>query len=138
ARLISREQGKPAAEAQLAEVFPALEQLRYAALHAEQVLRDEPVRSEVVLFAHKRARLVYVPFGVVLLITPWNYPFLIPVVGIAAAVAAGNTVVLKPAPSTTLVALRLGQLAARAGLPPGVLNVVATDDAVASLLVANP
>jgi succinate-semialdehyde dehydrogenase/glutarate-semialdehyde dehydrogenase len=138
ARLISREQGKPAVEAHLAEVFPALEHLRYAALHAEGVLRDEPVRSEVVLFAHKRARLVHVPYGVVLLITPWNYPFLIPVVGLAAALAAGNTVVLKPAPSTTLVALRLGELATRAGLPPGVLNVVATDDQVAAALVADP
>ncbi|HEY3120184.1 MAG TPA: aldehyde dehydrogenase family protein [Vicinamibacteria bacterium] len=138
ARLISREQGKPAVEAHLAEVFPALEQLRYVALHAERVLRDEPVRSEVVLFAHKRARLVHVPYGVVLLITPWNYPFLIPVVGIAAALAAGNTVVLKPAPSTTLVALRLAELAASAGLPPGVLNVVATDDQVAASLVTDP
>jgi acyl-CoA reductase-like NAD-dependent aldehyde dehydrogenase len=138
ARLISREQGKPAVEAHLAEVFPALEQLRYAAFNAERILRDEPVRSEVVLFAHKRARLVYVPFGVVLLITPWNYPFLIPVVGIAAALAAGNTVVLKPAPSTTLVALRLGELATRAGLPPGVLNVVAIDDPVAATLVGHP
>ena len=75
--LIEREQGKPAAEAYLVELFPAAEALKHLARHAEDLLRDEPVEAEVLLLAHKESRIVYEPLGVVLAITPWNYPFLI-------------------------------------------------------------
>jgi succinate-semialdehyde dehydrogenase/glutarate-semialdehyde dehydrogenase len=136
--LIQREQGKPAAEAHLVEVFPALAILAHLAEQAEDVLRDEPVEPEVLLFAHKDCSVRYEPFGVVLAITPWNYPFGISMSGVAAALAAGNTVVLKPAPATTQVGLKLGQVFARAGLPPGVLSVVVVDDAVAQSLVEDP
>jgi acyl-CoA reductase-like NAD-dependent aldehyde dehydrogenase len=138
ARLIAREQGKPEAEAQAVEIFPALEALKHLALHAEDVLRDDALESQVLLFAHKHARLVYAPLGVVLVITPWNYPFAIALGGVAAALAAGNTVVLKPAPSTTVIGLRLGALCQRAGLPEGVVNVVAVDDRLAPGLVKDP
>jgi succinate-semialdehyde dehydrogenase/glutarate-semialdehyde dehydrogenase len=138
AALIAREQGKPAAEAHLVEIFPALAALKHLAHGAEDVLRDEPVPSEVPLFVHKDARLVRVPVGVVLVITPWNYPFSIALSGLATAVAAGNTVVLKPAPATTLIGLRLGELCRKAGIPDGVVNVVATDDTVGAGLVEDP
>ncbi len=138
ARLIAREQGKPAAEAMAVELFPALESLTHLARHAEDVLRDDPLDAQVLLFAHKDCRVVFAPLGVVLVITPWNYPFGISLTGVAAALIAGNTVVLKPAPATTLVGLRLGDLFHDAGLPPGVLNVVASDDAVAQTLVDDP
>jgi acyl-CoA reductase-like NAD-dependent aldehyde dehydrogenase len=138
AALITREQGKPASEAQAVEIFPALEALKHLARSTGDHLRDEPVPSDVLLFAQKDCRLVYEPYGVVLVITPWNYPFAISLIGMATALAAGNTVVLKPAPSTTLVGLRLGEMCRRAGLPEGVANVVATDDTVASALVEDP
>jgi len=138
AALIAREQGKPASEAQAVEIFPALEALKHLAVRAGDHLRDEPVESDVLLFAQKDCRLVYEPFGVVLVITPWNYPFAIALIGMATALAAGNTVVLKPAPSTTLVGLRLGEMCRRAGLPEGVVSVVATDDTVATALVEDP
>ena len=64
------------------------------------------------------------PLGVVGLIVPWNFPLLLASRKVAPALAAGNTVVLKPAEETPLTALRLGELALEAGLPPGVLNVV--------------
>ena len=138
ARLIAEEQGKPEAEAHAVEIFPALESLKHLALHAEDVLREDPVESQVLLLAHKDCRLVYTPVGVVLVITPWNYPFGIAMSGVAAALAAGNTVVLKPAPSTSLIGLRLGALARKAGLPAGILNVVTVDDTVAAALVEDP
>ena len=138
AQLIEREQGKPAAEAHLVEVFPSLESLKHLALHAEDVLRDDVLETQVLLFAHKGARLTYAPLGVVLAITPWNYPFSISLTGVAAALAAGNTVVLKPAPATTLVGLKVGELFRRAGLPDGVVNVLAVDDALAPALVQDP
>ncbi len=135
AALIAKEQGKPAPEAHAVEIFPALEALKHLALHAEEVLRDDPVEGQVLLFAHKDCRLVYEPYGVVLVITPWNYPFFLSMSGVAEALAAGNTVVLKPAPPTTLVGLRIGEMAVKAGLPEGVLNVVSVDDAGAAALV---
>jgi acyl-CoA reductase-like NAD-dependent aldehyde dehydrogenase len=138
ARLIAREQGKPAAEAHLVELFPSLDALKHLALHAEDLLRDDVLESQTVLIAHKDCRLVYAPLGVVLVITPWNYPFSISLTGVAAALMAGNTVVLKPAPATTLIGLRLGALFEKAGLPPGALSVVAVDDRVAAGLVEDP
>jgi acyl-CoA reductase-like NAD-dependent aldehyde dehydrogenase len=138
ARLIEREQGKPASEAHLVEVFPALEGLKHLALHAEEVLRDDLLETQVLLFAHKEARLTYAPVGVVLAITPWNYPFSISLSGVATALAAGNTVVLKPAPATTLIGLKVGDVFRKAGFPEGVVNVVAVDDALAPALVEDP
>jgi aldehyde dehydrogenase (NAD+) len=72
------------------------------------------------------------PAGVVAAITPFNYPFFTSLSKIAPALAAGCTVVLKPAPQTPLSALLLAEAADAAGLPPGVLNVVTSGDVVAS------
>ena len=75
AALVEREQGKPAAEALAAEILPSLEALRHLRAHAEELLRDEVLEGQTLLLAHKAARLVYAPIGVVLVITPWNYPW---------------------------------------------------------------
>lgn len=64
------------------------------------------------------------PVGVVASIAPWNYPFMMAAWKIAPAIAAGNTVVIKPAPQTPLTTLLLAQLALEVGFPPGVINVV--------------
>ena len=138
ALLVGREQGKPLAEAYLSDILPSLDALQHLSAHAEDLLRDEAVEAAQLLLAHKQARLVYEPIGVVLAIKPWNYPWgqSVPVVG--SALAAGNTVVLKPAPATTIAGLRIGALARKAGFPDGVVNVVATDDAVAASLVEDP
>jgi acyl-CoA reductase-like NAD-dependent aldehyde dehydrogenase len=138
AGLIAREQGKPPAEARAAEIFPCLETLKHLAEHAEAALRDEPVRSDVLLLAHKQARISYEPFGVMLVVTPWNYPLFMALSSVAAALAAGNTVVLKPAPATTLTGLKLGEIFKAASLPDGVVNVVAVDDSLAPALVEDP
>jgi succinate-semialdehyde dehydrogenase/glutarate-semialdehyde dehydrogenase len=138
ARLIEREQGKPFAEAMAAEVLPSLDALQYLSAHGEDLLRDDVVEAAQLLLAHKQARLVYEPIGVVLAIKPWNYPWAQSLPVVASALVAGNTVLLKPAPATTLIGLRLGALAKRAGVPDGVLCVLATDDTVAAGLVEDP
>lgn len=138
AELVAREQGKPRAEALVAEVFPALEALKHLARHAEDLLRDEPLEPQLVLLAHQHCRRIYEPLGVVLAITPWNYPFSITLVSVVQALAAGNTVVLKPAPAATLVGLKIGALCRQAGFPDGVVNVLALDDALATPLVEDP
>jgi succinate-semialdehyde dehydrogenase/glutarate-semialdehyde dehydrogenase len=138
ARLVEREQGKPAAEALAAEVLPSLEALKHLSAHAQDLLRDEALEPGQLLLAHKKARLLYAPFGVVLAIKPWNYPWGQSLPVLASALVAGNTVVLKPAPATTLVGLKMGELARKAGFPDGVVNVVAVDDGVAAALVEDP
>ncbi|MGY2804253.1 MULTISPECIES: aldehyde dehydrogenase family protein [unclassified Bradyrhizobium] len=78
------------------------------------------------------------PVGVIGQIIPWNFPLLMLAWKIAPALAAGNTVVLKPAEFTSLTALLFAELSAEAGLPPGVLNVVTGDGATGALLVESP
>jgi acyl-CoA reductase-like NAD-dependent aldehyde dehydrogenase len=78
------------------------------------------------------------PVGVVAAITPWNFPLVLAMWKIAPALAAGCTVVLKPAPETSLSALRLAQIALEAGLPPGVLSVVTGGGAAGAALAAHP
>ncbi|AHY52810.1 aldehyde dehydrogenase family protein [Bradyrhizobium japonicum] len=80
----------------------------------------------------------HVPVGVIGQIIPWNFPLLMLAWKIAPALATGNTVVLKPAEFTSLTALLFAELAAEAGLPPGVLNVVTGDGVTGALLVENP
>ncbi|AUC97863.1 aldehyde dehydrogenase [Bradyrhizobium sp. SK17] len=79
-----------------------------------------------------------VPIGVIGQIIPWNFPLLMLAWKIAPALAAGNTVVLKPAEFTSLTALLFAELSAEAGLPRGVLNVVTGDGATGALLVESP
>lgn len=78
------------------------------------------------------------PVGVVAAITPWNFPIVLAMWKIAPALAAGCTVVLKPAPESPLTALRLVELARQAGLPEGVLSVVTGDAATGAALVDHP
>jgi aldehyde dehydrogenase (NAD+) len=79
------------------------------------------------------------PVGVVAAITPWNFPHQINLAKIGPALAAGNTLVLKPAPDTPWCAAVLGELAERTDLPPGVLNIVTSNDhAVGAMLSSDP
>ena len=80
----------------------------------------------------------YQPVGVVGQIIPWNFPLLMLAWKVAPALAAGNTVVLKPAEYTPLTALLFAEVAHATGLPPGVLNVVTGDGAAGAALVRNP
>ena len=79
----------------------------------------------------------YEPVGVVGQIIPWNFPLLMLAWKVAPALAAGNTVVLKPAEYTSLTALAFAELCEQAGLPPGVLNIVTGDGRVGELIVAH-
>jgi acyl-CoA reductase-like NAD-dependent aldehyde dehydrogenase len=116
---LTREEGKTRAESR-GEVVRAVELLRYFAGEAWRVGGD-------MLPADTPHTLVYsmrVPIGVVVVITPWNFPLSIPVWKIAPALVMGNSVVFKPASATPLMAFKLAELFRDAGLPSGVLNVV--------------
>lgn len=80
----------------------------------------------------------YQPIGVVGQVIPWNFPLLMLAWKIAPALAMGNTVVIKPAPSTPLTALLFAQILQESGLPPGVVNIVTGDDDTGAALTAHP
>jgi betaine-aldehyde dehydrogenase len=115
--LEARNAGKAIADAR-GEMGMVVETFRYYAGAPERLLGD------TIPVAGGQAFTVREPVGVVALITPWNFPLTIASWKLGPALAAGNTVVLKPAELTPLSALRFAELAAEAGLPQGVVNVV--------------
>src|SRR5215472_7321168 len=135
AALITRETGKPRVEALLTEVMVTLDSLDYLARHGPAFLAPENVPHQNLAVRLKRGRLEYEPYGVVGIISPFNYPFSIPMHQIAAALVAGNTVVLKPSEFTPQAGLAIQQIADDAGLPTGVLNVIVGDGTTGSALV---
>jgi acyl-CoA reductase-like NAD-dependent aldehyde dehydrogenase len=118
ALLEARNAGKAISDAR-GEMGMVVDTFRYYAGAPERLLGD------TIPVAGGQAFTVREPLGVVGLITPWNFPLTIAVWKLAPALAAGNTVVLKPAELTPLSALRFAELAAEAGIPEGVVNVVA-------------
>lgn len=119
AALMVLEQGKPLAEARGEVLFGA----SYVEWYAEEAKR---LYGDIVptYAADRRVLIARQPVGVVFAVTPWNFPSAMVARKVAPALAAGCTLVLKPAEQTPLSALALARLAERAGLPPGVLNVV--------------
>jgi phenylacetaldehyde dehydrogenase len=113
--------GKPLTVSRSVDIPTAAEKLRYYAGWATKVGGDSP---EVSLPGDWHAYTLREPVGVAALIVPWNYPLAMAVSKIAPALAAGCTVILKPAEQTPLTALRLGELVSEVGFPPGVVNII--------------
>ncbi len=135
ALLLTTEQGKPLAEAKGEVQYGA----SFIEWFAEECRRTygEVIPSPV---ASKRFVTIKQPVGVVAAITPWNFPVAMITRKIAPALAAGCTVVLKPAEDTPLCALALAQLAKEAGFPAGVLNVIPTSkpEQIGKILCTHP
>lgn len=118
ARVLALENGKPLALADH-EVTTAIRYCEYYAGFADKIAgRQIPVPGRHFAYTLRE------PLGVILLITPWNYPLDILLRGLAPALAAGNTVVTKPAEDTPFIALETARLVKEAGFPDGVFNVV--------------
>ncbi|MFT5175997.1 MAG: succinate-semialdehyde dehydrogenase/glutarate-semialdehyde dehydrogenase [Gammaproteobacteria bacterium] len=134
ARLMTMEQGKPLAESR-GEIAYAASFIEWFAEEAKRVygdVMDHPLPG-------KRIVVLKQPIGVVACITPWNFPAAMITRKCAPALAAGCTVVIKPASQTPLSALALAELAERAGVPKGVVNVITGKaSTVGGELTANP
>ncbi|MGB7821151.1 MAG: aldehyde dehydrogenase family protein [Candidatus Sulfotelmatobacter sp.] len=135
AEAITREAGKPVAEALTTEVLVVLDAARFLIDNAYRLLRDEPLPHGNLATKLKRGRLVHEPYGVVGIISPWNYPFSIPATETLAALVAGNAVVLKPSEFTSLVALELESLLHAAGVPKDVFQLVVGDGTTGAALI---
>jgi acyl-CoA reductase-like NAD-dependent aldehyde dehydrogenase len=122
-RIIGSETGKTQLDALLAEIFPTCDLLHYYAKKGEKFLRPVKVGGSAVLPGRK-AYYTFEPRGVVGVIAPWNYPFTLASGPVISALAAGNTVVLKPSSQTTASGKILEEVFKAAGLPPDVLQVI--------------
>jgi succinate-semialdehyde dehydrogenase/glutarate-semialdehyde dehydrogenase len=127
ALLMTLEMGKPVAESK-AEISYAAEFLRWFSEEAVRVTGDYRVAPN----GASRILVTHQPVGPVLLITPWNFPMAMGTRKIGPAIAAGCTMVLKPAALTPLSSLALAEILVECGLPAGVLNVVTSTDAGAT------
>ncbi len=129
-----RETGKPRAVFADGELPFAIDNLRFFA-GAARSLEGSAAGQ---LSSGYTSLVIRRPVGVVAGIAPWNFPFIMAIWKLGPALAAGNTVVLKPAPGTPSSTLRLAEIAHEAGLPAGVLNVVTGGNDVGAALVAHP
>jgi betaine-aldehyde dehydrogenase len=128
------ETGKPWTVMRDGELPFALDNLRFFAAAA----RSTDGTAAGVFSTGYTSMLLRRPAGVVAAITPWNFPLIMAIWKIGAALAAGCTVVLKPAPATPRSTIRLAELAREAGLPAGVLTVVTGDAEVGEAMVTHP
>lgn len=133
ADLITQENGKPKFEAIVNDILPTLDLLTQYAKKAPRLLR--PQRIPLRLMKHRQSHIHYWPKGVVAIISPWNYPFSIPLGEIALALIAGNAVVFKPSEVTPLIGLKIVEIFEQAFLPKDLLQVVIGDGRRGAALV---
>lgn len=134
AQLETRDQGQPIGVSRMVSVTGAAEHIRYYAGWVTKMQGStNPVSFPDTLNYTRRE-----PVGVNALITPWNFPLMILTWKLAPALATGNTVVIKPSEVTPLTSLRLVELCAEAGFPPGVVNIVTGDGSVGEMLTRHP
>jgi succinate-semialdehyde dehydrogenase/glutarate-semialdehyde dehydrogenase len=138
ADLISRENGKTVTAAMSAEIVPIADLIAYFAKNAEQLLEVESIPIRHWGLFRRRSYLHYPPLGVLGVISPWNFPFSIPMGTVVMALAAGNTVVLKPSEVTPLVGLKIGEILRAGGLPDGCCEIVTGDGSTGAALCEAP
>lgn len=134
ARVESDNTGKPYAGGSLGDIGFAVDNLRFysgAARDTHGMAAGEYARGTTNLALQE-------PVGVVAQITPWNFPLMLAVWKIGPALAAGCTIVLKPAPSTPLTTLMLAELTKEAGFPDGVINIISGGNEAGQALVEHP
>src|SRR5665213_74204 len=134
AQIESLDNGKPVGLAQYVDVNGAVGHLRYFAGWPTKIEGGVLPVSAPNMHCYTRRE----PVGVCAQIIPWNFPLLMAAWKLGPALAAGCTIVLKPAEQTPLSALRIGELALEVGFPPGVLNVLSGDGETGAALVDHP
>jgi aldehyde dehydrogenase (NAD+) len=133
AELMALESGKVLSECR-AEVIEGLHMIQYV-FGTGRMPTGEVLASEI---AEKDAYMRRKPWGVVAVITPWNFPFAVPLWMLGPSLVEGNTAVFKPSEDTPAIGQRLVELFEQAGFPPGVINLIQGDAAAGEALVRNP
>lgn len=134
AAALTRENGKPAAEALGSEIAIALDFAQFYAKRAPGFLRAPWVNAQPLAMKRKRVRVEHDPFGVIGVISPWNYPFMLSAAIALPALVTGNAVLLKPSEFTPYSGQLLQELFDEAGVPAGVFAVLQGDGATGASL----
>ncbi|MGB9664616.1 MAG: aldehyde dehydrogenase family protein [Ignavibacteria bacterium] len=135
ARLITEENGKPLFESYSTEIIPTLSLFDYYIKKSKKFLRPHYERIKLPVMIHKKSWIEYVPFGVVGIISPWNYPLLLPMGQIIPALVAGNSIVFKPSEWTPLVGQKIKEIFDKANLPLNVFNIIFGEAEIGQALV---
>jgi succinate-semialdehyde dehydrogenase/glutarate-semialdehyde dehydrogenase len=122
--IIQKENGKLAVDALAAEVIPALMAVPYYIKTGKRLCKPRAIRGGNILMSYKQSRMIYKPWGVVGIISPWNYPFAIPFSEVIMALLAGNAVILKTASITPGCGKIIGEILKAAKLPDGLFTTV--------------
>ena len=138
ATIISRETGKPPAEAMATEIAVVLDDARFLRRAIPRIARSSWFRSGSLAMARKRLRVSHEPYGVVGLITPWNYPLMLACARLLPALATGNAVMFKPSELTPSVGEFTHRLLIDAGVPPDVCALLQGDGVVGAALSSSP
>ena len=128
--------GKPGAEVDLAEIMPVLTELKHVRKHLKEWMKPEPVKVTISMLGTK-SKIVKEPKGVTLVVSPWNYPFNLTFGPMMWAIAAGNTVIIKPSEMTPKMSEVIGQIVKEAFRPEEV-SMFEGDADVASYLTNLP
>lgn len=134
AKVISDDTGKLPIEALTADILTVLDSIKHTEKHAKKALNKKKVPTPILLLG-KKSYVEFKPRGVVLIISPWNYPFQLAMVPIISALAAGNTVILKPSEVTPMVGKLIEDLFDKVGFPKGVVQVGHGDKELGAALV---
>nr|WP_259462795.1 aldehyde dehydrogenase family protein [Caldibacillus debilis] len=134
AKTVSLDTGKVPTDALVSDVMPTIESIEFVLKHVKKSLSPQKVKTPLLLFG-KTSCVEYMPRGVVLVISPWNYPLQLAMVPAVSALAGGNTVILKPSEVTPLVGKLIESLFQRAGFPEHVLQVAHGGKEVGSAFV---
>jgi len=124
AETISRDNGKTRTDAVGTEALSAAMAVSFYCKNSPRFLKDRRLSPGNIMFINKRSKIVRIPFGVVGIISPWNYPFSIPFSEIIMALLAGNAVIFKAASETQAVGDILRRCIDSAGLPPHIFNYI--------------
>jgi succinate-semialdehyde dehydrogenase/glutarate-semialdehyde dehydrogenase len=124
AEVISKENGKTRIDALSGDVMPAVMGVDYYLKHAAKFLKEQTVLPGNILLANKLSKICRVPYGIIGIISPWNYPFNIPFAEVVTGLLAGNAVVLKTATQTQMVGRLIEKCFKAADLPRGIFNFV--------------
>ncbi len=124
AEVIAKDNGKTRVDALSTEVLPAVMSVDYYAKRAQKFLKDRQIVPGNIMLANKISKIVRVPYGVIGVISPWNYPFAIPFSEVVMGLLAGNAVVLKVATETQMVGHKLEECFKAAKLPDGIFSHV--------------
>jgi acyl-CoA reductase-like NAD-dependent aldehyde dehydrogenase len=133
--LIASETGKPIAEAISMEVVPTLDLMHYFATNTEQLLKPQWIDIGQYGLMGRSSYIVHKPYGVVGIISPWNFPWATPLDEVVMALMAGNAVVVKPSELTPFSALKIADVFKQALLPENLLTIATGDGSTGAALV---